>query len=177
MATVARCHCGQVEIALAERPILSNQCCCSSCRTANRGFEALPGAGRVVHETGGTPYTLYRKDRVRLARGAGLLVAHALTEGASTRRCLASCCNAPMYLEFRAGHWLSVYTDCLPEADRLPVSVYTMAGDLPDRRALERDVPAPKTHTAGFMMKLLGAYVAMGFRVPKIDWTEEAEHG
>lgn len=177
MNTTATCHCGEVRIAFTGGPIMSNECCCSSCRTANHGFEALPGAGKVVHDTGGTPYTLIRKDRVRLVSGGDRLQAHTLKPGAPTRRVLAACCNAPMYLEFKAGHWLSVYTDRIPPGDRLPVELYTMTGDLPDRSRLTPGIPAPKTHTARFMAKLLGAWVAMGFRVPKIDWVEESANG
>ena len=177
MTTTATCHCGTVQIALTGAPILSNECCCTSCRAANHGFEALPGAGQVVHDTGGTPYTLIRKDRVRLERGGDRLVAHYLKPGAPTRRVTAACCNAPMYLEFKAGHWLSIYTDRIPPENRLPVELYTMAGDLPDRANLPPGIPAPKTHTPRFMAKLLGAWVAMGFRVPKIDWVKERANG
>lgn len=39
--------------------------------------------------------------------------------------------------------------------------------------ALPDDVPNPRRHTAGFMVRLLGARIARGFRVPAIDWAEE----
>ena len=45
----------------------------------------------------------------------------------------------------------------------------TMAGDLPDLSILPDDVPNARAHTGSFMWKLLTAWVAMGFRVPKIE--------
>ena len=49
-----------------------------------------------------------------------------------------------------------------------------MTKDLPEGIVLPNDVPNPKRHTPGFMLKLMGAWVAMGFRTPKIDWAREA---
>ncbi|MBV7408443.1 hypothetical protein KJP29_05565 [Maritimibacter sp. DP1N21-5] len=173
METTATCHCGKTAIALIGVPIMSNACCCTSCQTANHRFETMPGAGKVVHDSGATPYTLMRKDRVRLLRGREYLEPYRLTPNTKTRRVLATCCNAPMYLDFKGGHWISVYTDRIPEADRLPVEVYTMAGDLADPSGLAVGIPAPRTHTLKFMVQLMSAWVAMGFRVPKLGWVKD----
>ena len=43
-----------------------------------------------------------------------------------------------------------------------------MTGDLPDASALPVDIPNLKTHTVSFYAKLLGAWIAMGFRNPTI---------
>jgi hypothetical protein len=45
----------------------------------------------------------------------------------------------------------------------------TMAGDLPDASNLPDDIPNLKSHTVSFYAKLLGAWVGMGFRNPKIE--------
>jgi hypothetical protein len=44
-----------------------------------------------------------------------------------------------------------------------------MTGDLTDRSALPDDVPNPKGHTLSFMLKLMAAWIAMGFKSPKIS--------
>ena len=43
-----------------------------------------------------------------------------------------------------------------------------MTMDLPAGAALSDDVPNAPRHTASFFVKLLGAWIAMGFRSPKI---------
>lgn len=45
-----------------------------------------------------------------------------------------------------------------------------MTRSRPEGIELPDDVPNPKTHTLTFFGKLLGAWVAMGFRTPKIDY-------
>ena len=165
--TRVSCACGAVEIALDGAPIMAVECGCSSCQTAGADLDGVLTAHRT------TPYTMVRKDKVRLVSGDGNLVARRLTPESGTRRVLATCCGAPMYLEFVNGHWLSLYTARLPLDARAPLLCRTMTMDLPPGIALPEDVPSPKRHTLGFMARLLGAWIAMGFRVPAIDWAEE----
>ena len=165
--TVASCTCGTVRIDVTGDPIMTVECGCTSCQTAGQAF------GDTLTEYGTTPYTMVRKDRVTLLTGGETLVAKRLTPESATRRVLAGCCGAPMFLDFQHGHWLSLYTNRLPEADRHALDLRTMTGDLPNRNALPDDAPNPKKHTVGFMVRLLGAWVAMGFRNPKIDWVKE----
>ncbi|MAM61883.1 hypothetical protein [Maritimibacter sp. UBA3975] len=164
----ATCTCGTVKIALQGDPIMRVECGCTSCQTAGAAF------GGVLTQWNTTGYALVRKDRALLDTGKGHLRAHRLTPDSGTRRVVATCCGAPMYLEFEKGHWLSIYAARLPEAARGPVACRTMTKDLPESVVLPQDVPNPKTHTPGFMLKLLGAWVAMGFRTPNIDWAQEA---
>jgi hypothetical protein len=56
----ATCTRGKVRLAIAAAPIVTSICHCTSCRTAGRGFEALPGAPRVLVDWGGVDVTLYR---------------------------------------------------------------------------------------------------------------------
>ena len=44
-----------------------------------------------------------------------------------------------------------------------------MVGDLADASNLPRDIPNLKSHTVSFYAKLLGAWLAMGLRNPKIE--------
>jgi hypothetical protein len=49
-----------------------------------------------------------------------------------------------------------------------------MTGDLPDPSSLPKDIPNLKTHTISFYAKLFAAWVAMGFRNPKIEGSRKS---
>lgn len=172
-----QCVCGQVRLEVHEQPILSAECLCTSCRTAGAQLAARPGAPSFQTSLGGTPYVLYRKDRVRFLSGQEHLREHRLQPGAGTRRVVATCCNTPIFLEFEKGHWLSLYASLWPEAARPVIELRTMAGDLPEDTSLPDDVPNARSHTASFMFKLLGAWVRMGFRHPPADVGRQALDG
>lgn len=167
------CHCGHVQLQLDNSSILAAECHCTSCRTAGAQLQQLSAATKVLEDNGGTQFVLYRKDRVHFTRGFELLREHRLTPASPTRRVVASCCNTPMFLEFQRGHWLSVYSRLWPAAARPPIEMRTMISDRTDASALPNDVPNAKHQTFGFMAKLLGAWVAMGFKVPKLELARE----
>ena len=108
---------------------------------------------------------LYRKDRVQCVTGRQHLEAHRLQPGSPTRRLVATCCNSAMFLDFTKGHWLSMYRKRFPPgAPPLEMRVMTK-----DRRAgveLADDVPNYRGHSGRFMLKLITAWIAMGFRRP-----------
>lgn len=163
----AQCRCGQVAFEIVGAPIVSAGCYCESCQEAGRRIEQLAGAPPVLSADGGTDFVLQRKDRVRCIRGGELLEEHRLKPGSTTRRMVAGCCHSAMFLEFSKGHWLSLYRGRLPEAPPLEMRVMTQ-----ERREgveLPGDVPNYATHSGKFMWRLLSAWVAMGFRVPKVD--------
>lgn len=162
---VAACACGEVRFETVGAPILTAICCCESCQTASHLFE-LAGALPVLNSEGGTGFILQRKDRLRCAQGAGRLQDHRLKPDSPTRRVLASCCNTPMFLEFTKGHWLSLYRDRFAD-DAPPPEMRVMTGDLPKGVRLSDDMPNYASHSGRFMWKLLSAWAAMGFRVPK----------
>ena len=85
-----------------------------------------------------------------------------------TRSLAATCCNTPVFLEFAGGHWLSLYAHLWPTAARPPLQLRTMTKDLPPGTSLPTDVPNANTQSARFMVKLLTAWIAMGFRAPKL---------
>lgn len=166
--TLLTCACGQVHLEVEKAPIVSAECHCNSCRAAGAKLQALPGASPFLEPNGGTRFVLYRKDRVHFPKGADLLKEFRLTPESKTRRVVATCCNTPVFLDFQNGHWLSLYA-CLWPKDRLPpLDLRTMTSDLPDASVLPGDVPNGKRQTVSFFAKLLGAWIAMGFRVPKI---------
>lgn len=51
-----------------------------------------------------------------------------------------------------------------------PPELRTMAQDLPNGTALSNDVPNNETHSVRFFTKLFSAWIAMGFRTPKITF-------
>jgi hypothetical protein len=83
---------------------------------------------------------------------------------------VAACCNSPVFLEFQSGHWLSLYTSLWPAAEAPAMQLRTMVSDLPNAMHLDDRLPNAKRQTLGFYAALLGAWVAMGFRVPKLDF-------
>jgi hypothetical protein len=165
--TELQCTCGRVRLVVERAPIVCAECHCGSCRAAGAALQARLGAPPIQESNGGTRYMLYRKDRIRFVAGRDLLREFRLTPDAKTRRVVAGCCNTPVFLELKGGHWLSLYR-CLWGAQTPPLEVRTMTRDRPDGIALPDDVPNLQGHGGGFFVKLLGAWIAMGFRAPKI---------
>ena len=163
------CTCGATCIEVSGAPILVSECLCDSCRDAAARFAALPGARSILTGHGATPAAEYRKDRVRFLTGSEQLREFKLKPDAGTRRIVAACCNTPLFLEVKGGHWLSIYLHLWPERDRPKPELRTMTGDLADASRLPDDIPNLKRHSIGFYAKLLGAWVAMGFRNPRIE--------
>ena len=159
------CRCGQVAFETAGAPILTVVCHCESCQEAGRRFAQIADAPPVLKADGGTDFVMHRKDRVCCVRGGELLREHRLKPESSTRRMVAGCCNSAMFAEFSGGHWLSLYRDRISEdAPQLQMRVMTgrKSATLPD------DLPNYATHSVKFMWLLLSAWIAMGFRVPKV---------
>ncbi len=165
----ATCTCGEVALTASGAPILSAVCYCESCRKAGRHFEQAPGAPSVVNADSGVEYCLFRKDRVKVARGGQHLQEHRLTAASPTRRIVATCCNAPMFVDFTKGHWLTLYRDRLP-ADAPPVELGVMGKDLPAGATPAKDIPTYSTFSPMAIVRLLAAWAAMGFRRPKTTW-------
>jgi hypothetical protein len=160
------CQCGAVAFEAQGAAIASTACYCASCQEAGRRIEQLAGAPPVLDADGATAFVLYRKDRVRCVRGGERLEAHRLEPDAPTRRMVASCCNSAMCLDFTKGHWLTLYRGRLAEAP--PLEMRVMTADRREGVDLPTDVPNYAGHSGRFMWKLLSAWVAMGFRAPKV---------
>jgi hypothetical protein len=163
------CLCGKVTFEAIGAPIVSASCYCASCQEAGRWLEQLPAAPPVLDPDGGTAAILYRKDRVRCAKGQEYLEEYRLKSDSPTRRVVTTCCNSAMFLDFTKGHWLSMYQSRFPTgAPALEMRVMTK-----DRRAdvtLAGDVPNYGGHSGRFMVKLFAAWIAMRFRTPNITW-------
>lgn len=171
--TSASCRCGKVALKLAGAPIFRAICYCTSCQEAGRRHQAAPGADPVVAEDGGTDYVLYRKDRVRCIRGGDLLDERRLKPDSPTRRMVARCCNTAMFADFTKGHWLSLYRGRLA-GDIPPPAMRMMTADRPAGVTLPDDMANYPGHSGRFMLKLLLAWMAMGFRRPAVDGVPSA---
>jgi hypothetical protein len=164
----APCRCGKVTLEVVGAPILHGICYCASCQQAGRRHQAETGADDILAADGGTDYVLYRKDRVRCVHGGDLLEERRLKPGSPTRRMVARCCNTAMFLDFTSGHWLTVYRGRLP-GDIPPATLRMMTAERPEGVTLPDDITNYPGHSGKFMLKLLAAWMAMGFRRPAVD--------
>lgn len=166
---VSACQCGQVAFVAIGKPIVAATCHCASCQEAASRFAQLPAAPAILNPEGGTDFLLCRKDRVRCERGAALLHEHRLKPDSPTRRVLSTCCDSPMFLEMKGGHWLSMYRNRFSESAP-PIEMRVMTRDRRPGVELGNDLPNFASHSGKFMWKLLTAWIAMGFRAPKIPY-------
>lgn len=171
--TRLNCSCGQFEMVVTGEPFIATECHCNSCREAGERMAKLPLARAMLEHNGGTRFVLYRKDRVEITKGKELLRAHRLSGTAPTRRVVTTCCNSPVFLEFKGGHWLSVYSSMWPAGQAPRPSIRTMTSDRTADVVLDAALPSGAWQTAGFYGKLLAAWIAMGFKVPTIEIKDE----
>jgi hypothetical protein len=161
---LASCRCGQTAVEVIGTAIVSAVCYCENCQAAGHAFEGADGAPRTVGTDGGTEYCLYRKDRVTVIRGGEYLREYRLTPDSKTRRVVATCCNAPMFLD------LTVYRSRLPAEVQPPPQMRVNTSERPAGVALPDDIPKYPGYSPAFMTRLLFSWAAMGFRQPKVAW-------
>ena len=161
------CHCGKVVLEAVGPPILTSTCYCASCQEAGRQFEQLAVAPPVLDPDGGTGAILYRKDRVQCTTGREYLEERRLKPESPTRRVIATCCNSAMFLDFTKGHWLSMFRYRFPTGAP-PLEMRVMTKERRVGVELADDMPNYSGHSGKFMLKLMAAWIAMGFRRPEI---------
>lgn len=171
--TQIQCSCGQIRLEVQGSPIASVECCCASCRQAGARMKQLDNAPTVLTDYDATPFVMYRKDRVSFLAGVDRLKSFRLSPDASSERVIASCCNTPVYLSFKGGHWLSLYGTLWANGTMPPAEMRTMTSDLPEGAVLPDNIPNAKKQSLGFFARLLVAWAAMGFRNPKTPETGE----
>jgi hypothetical protein len=142
------------------------ECLCSDCRAAGAMIESLPGAPPALSEWGASRFVLYRKDRIACRHGGEQLRDHRLNPDSPTRRLVARCCNSAMLLDFTKGHWVSLYAPRWPEAERPRSEMRIQTGSLTDPTALPDDIPNHRGFGGLFVLRMLRAFAAMGFRNP-----------
>jgi hypothetical protein len=164
----AVCQCGKVKLEAVGRPILTGSCYCTSCQEAGRRFEQLASAPPVLNPDGGTDFVLYRKDRVQCVKGQEYLEEHRLRPDSPTRRVVATCCNSAIFLDFTKGHWLTMYRDRFPTGAP-PLEMRFMTRERRVGVEVADDLPNYSGPSGKFMLKLMAAWIAMGFRRPEIS--------
>jgi hypothetical protein len=164
----AMCQCGKVKFEAAGSPIVTANCYCLSCQEAGRQLEQLASAPLVLGPDSGTGVVLYRKDRVQCVMGQEYLEEWRLKPESPTRRVVAKCCNSAMFLDFTKGHWLSMYRNRFPSGAP-PLEMRVMTKERRVGVELSDDLPNYSSHSAKFMLKLIAAWIAMGFRRPEIS--------
>lgn len=167
-AETASCPCGQVALRLYGPPIAHAACYCTSCQEAGGLLGRLPDAPPVLGPDGGTDYLLFRKDRVRCTRGGERLEELRLKPGSPTRRMVAGCCNTAMFLEVSKAHWLTLYRGRIA-GPVPPLQMRVMTAERREGVVLPRDAPASRGWAGRLIWKLLRAWAAMGFRIPRVD--------
>jgi hypothetical protein len=169
----ATCQCGKVKFEAIGPPILTGACYCTSCQQAGRRFEELASAPPVLDPDSGSSFVLYRKDRVQCVTGQEYLEEHRLKPDSPTRRVVATCCNSAMFLDVTKGHWLSIYRNRFAAAAP-PLEIRLMTKERRAGVELADDLPNYRGHSGKFMLKLIAAWIAMGFRRPEITWGKRA---
>jgi hypothetical protein len=152
---IARCACGKVELEATGAPITSVVCYCNDCQQGAQQIEALPNARRVREPDGGVGYLPYRKDRVRIAKGAEHLQGFKLRPDSSTSRRVAMCCNSAVVLWFEdSKHWANVFRasviGTVPPLEMRICTKYRQGG------APDETVPT----FSGYPLRLLGKFLA-----------------
>jgi len=157
---IARCACGTVELELTGKPVISLICHCDDCQAGSAMLEALPGAPRILDAGHGTPYVLYRNDRVH-TKGAELLEGHKLKPDSTTQRMVASCCNSAMLARLDPIlHWTPVYRDrIIPPAPPPEMRIQTRF--VPAGIAVPDDLPSVTGTPLTFVVRMVAAKLAM----------------
>ena len=130
------------------------------CQAAGRQIEGKPGAARVLDSSRGTPFLLFRKDRMRRVKGADLLPGLKLKPSSATTRYVATCCNSMMNLGFDdSKHWVSMNRDRFV-GDVPPLRMRICTGTLPSE-ALPTDLPCYPSYPMRFIARLILAGLLM----------------
>jgi hypothetical protein len=169
----ATCQCGKVKFETVGSPILTGTCYCTSCQQAGRQLGQLAAAPPLLDPDGGTSMVLVRKDRVQCVTGQAYLEEHRLKPESATRRVVATCCNSAMFLDFTKGHWQSMFRNRFA-TDAPPLEMRVMTAERRAGVELADDLPNYAGHSGKFMLKLIAAWIAMGFRRPEISWGKPA---
>jgi len=154
------CTCGQVEIEVTGPAIVCSVCHCSNCHQASKNIESLPNAPAVLDQYGGTPYVLYRKDRIKHLKGREFYKSFKVGEK-SANRVYASCCNSFLFLDLPDPmHWIPIsrarFGDKAPPIEMRINVEFKKEGKIPPS-----DVPSFSSLPLRFIARLLKAKLAM----------------
>ena len=159
--TTLRCSCGAVELTVEGAPILTAVCYCDACQFAAKAIGTLENAPPITDTAGGTPLVLYRRDRMQIAKGEDRLQDFRLSASGPTRRRVAMCCNAMMYLDFSKGHWVSIHRDRFAPEDRPPVEMRIQTRYVAEGMKVPEGGKVYRKYPLRFVGRLLKAQLAM----------------
>lgn len=159
-----QCDCGQVIFRTTGPHIIAATCYCDDCQKAARQLPIL------LDTDGGTAFVLHRKDKINPISGTDHLSEFKLNPTSRSRRIITTCCKTPMFFEFLDGHWLSIYKNRFNEEERPQTQIRTMTKYKNPDLVFNDSIPSPESHNFYFIYKLLTAWIAMGFKSPKIDY-------
>ncbi|WP_444922498.1 GFA family protein [Microbulbifer sp. CnH-101-G] len=165
-----KCQCGSVSMTTAGNSIICAECLCTDCQNGGEFLQKREGAPNILDKNGATKFVLYRKDKIAFHGSLENIKSYYLTKSSKTQRVIASCCNTPMFLEFKGGHWLNIYALLWPEKAKPTSEVRTMTHSRREGVVLTNDIPNLKTHNVSFYTKLFSAWISMRFRSPKLDF-------
>ena len=136
-------------------------CYCDSCQEGSRQIEALTNAAPVLGPDGGTAYILYRKDRIKYAKGAELLRGFKVEEKSTTSRVVSTCCNSAMLMQFDdAKHWVPMYRARFG-GEMPPLQWRICTKFKPENAVVPTDFPSSTMYPAGFLWTLLTSKISM----------------
>jgi hypothetical protein len=157
---ISSCVCGSVVLEAFGPLIIAVACHCADCQAAGRQIEGKPGAAPVLDSSRGTAFLLFRKDRIRQAKGAELLRGLKLRPSSATSRYVAACCNSMMFLGFDdSKHWVSMNRDRFA-GDVPPVRMRICTGSMPSE-ALRIDLACYPSYPVRFIARLILAGLLM----------------
>lgn len=159
----ARCACGGVALTVEGAPILTAVCYCDACQLAAKAIETLDRAPKITDAAGGTPLVLYRRDRMTIATGEERIQDFRLSAGTPTRRRVATCCDAMMYLDFSRGHWVSIHRDRFAEGARPPIEMRVQTRYVAEGLTVPEGGRVYRKWPSSFIGRLLKAQFAMWF--------------
>jgi len=73
-----------------------------------------------------------------------------------------------MFLDFTKGHWLSMFRNRFPDRRAATLKCGVMTKERRVGVELADDLPNYSGHSGKFMLKLIAAWIAMGFRRPEV---------
>ena len=161
---IARCVCGNIELETIGAAIVCAACHCSDCQEGARRIEALPNACPILDSYGGTPYILFRKDRIKYLKGTEFLKSLKVRDDSPTNRIYAGCCNSFLTLDLPSPmHWIPIDRDRI-HGEKPPLEMRINAKFKAGSGLVPRDAPVSPAIPFKFVMKLLRARLAMAFR-------------
>jgi hypothetical protein len=160
----AQCACGRTELEGRGAPMMTLVCYCDDCQEAGRQIDAQPGGHSGMRADGGTLSTMFRKDRVHVARGREFLVEHKLRPTSHATRVIASCCNSNMLTRFDNWYPMVAVRTFASDAQSLRPERCIQTKFAPDASKIAFTTPRHPGVAPSLVMKLLVATAQLGFQ-------------